>query len=85
MFMNVNEIIKDLDAVQLIELKNYITNELLDICETKDSNSKIIENNTHNKICLCGCTMSKNGHTPTGVQKYVCYLFVPLHNLFCGQ
>ena len=40
--MNVNEIIKDLDAVQLIELKNYITNELLDICETKDSNSKII-------------------------------------------
>ncbi|MCI6266088.1 MAG: IS1595 family transposase [Bacilli bacterium] len=70
--MNVNEIIKDLDAVQLIELKNYITNELLDICETKDSNSKIIENNTHNKICLCGCTMSKNGHTPTGVQKYVC-------------
>ena len=70
--MNVNEIIKDLDAVQLIELKNYIINELLDICETKNSNSKIIENNTSKKICLCGCVMSINGHTPTGVQKYVC-------------
>lgn len=58
--MDVNEIIKDLDAIQLIELKNYITSELLNICETKDSNSKIIENNTSKKICLCGCNMSKN-------------------------
>ena len=28
MYMNIKDIIKDLDAVQMIELKNYLTDEL---------------------------------------------------------
>ena len=70
--MNIKELIKGLDVVQIIELKNYLTDELSNICGIKNSNSKIIENNCDIKVCSCGCIMSKNGHTKTGIQKYKC-------------
>jgi len=72
MYMNIKNIIKNLDAVQMIELKNYLTDEISNICGIKKSNSKILENNSNAKVCSCGCIMSKNGHTKTGIQKYKC-------------
>ena len=42
MYMNIKDIIKDLDAVQMIELKNYLTDKLSNICGIKKSNSMIL-------------------------------------------
>ena len=42
--MNIKELIKDLDPVSIIEFKNYVNEELSDICKNKNSNSKVISN-----------------------------------------
>jgi len=72
--MKIEELIKDLDPVTIIEFKNYLIENLSNLCKTKDSNSKIIINHRDcDVICKhCNNKMSKNGRTKNGIQKYIC-------------
>ena len=72
--MKIEELIKDLDPVTIIEFKNYIVEHLSDICSTKNSNSKIISKfKDKDLFCKeCGCKLYKNGKTKNGIQKYIC-------------
>lgn len=72
--MKIEELIKDLDPVFIIEFKNYLLENLSKLCKTKNSNSKIISNHRDNNIICkyCNLTMNKNGKTKNGVQKYIC-------------
>lgn len=71
---NLLKILKEFDSVTLLEFKNYLKDNLMNICCAKGSNAKIINQNI-NDVKLCPCCknrMSKNGHSKTGVQKYIC-------------
>lgn len=72
--MKIEELIKDLDAVTIIEFKNYLLEHIIDFCCDKTSNSKIISNHKKevNFCNLCGSKLNKNGKTKTGIQKYIC-------------
>lgn len=72
--MKIEELIKELDPVTIIEFKNYIVENLGEICKTKNSNSKVIFNHRDEKaICKnCKVKMNKNGKTKNRVQKYIC-------------
>lgn len=72
--MKIEELIKDLDPITIIEFKNYLLENLTELINNKNSNSKIISNNqTGIKCChKCGCILYKNGKTKTGIQKYIC-------------
>ncbi len=72
--MKIEELIKDLDPVTIIEFKNYIVEHLSDLCSTKNSNSKIISKfKDKDLFCKeCGCKLYKNGKTKNGIQKYIC-------------
>jgi len=72
--MNIKDIIKDLDAVTIIKFKNYLVENISNMCLTKNSNAKIISNfKGKNLFCHnCGCKIYKNGKTKNGVQKYIC-------------
>lgn len=72
--MKIEELIKDLDPVTIIEFKNYIIEHLSDLCSTKNSNSKIISKfKKQKKFCeKCGGKLHKNGKTKNGIQKYIC-------------
>ena len=72
--MKIEELIKDFDPVSIIEFKNYLTENLSELCTAKNSNAKIISNHRDsNIICKhCNIGMCKNGKTKNGVQKYIC-------------
>jgi len=72
--MKIEELVKDLDAVTIIEFKNYLYEHLIEYCSTKNSNSKIINKyREENIICeKCGSRLYKNGKTKNGIQKYIC-------------
>ena len=72
--MNIEELLKDLDPVTIIEFKNYLIENLSRLCSMKDSNSKIIAKfKIEERFCnKCGCLLHKNGKTKTGIQKYIC-------------
>ena len=72
--MNITELIKDLDPVSIIEFKNYLLENLTELCSEKNSNSKIIASHRHNELYCekCGCKFYKNGKTKNGIQKYIC-------------
>lgn len=72
--MNIEELLKDLDPVTIVEFKNYLIENITTLCSTKDSNSKVIcRFKKENLFCeKCGCVLHKNGKTKTGVQKYIC-------------
>lgn len=72
--MKIEELIKDLDPITIIEFKNYLLENLTDLINNKNSNSKIISNNQTEIRCChqCGCILYKNGKTKTGIQKYIC-------------
>lgn len=71
--MKIEEIVKDLDPVTLIEFKNYLLEHITNFCCEKNSNSKIISNHKSNTFCdVCGCILHKNGRTKNGIQKYIC-------------
>lgn len=72
--MKIEELIKDLDPVTIIEFKNYVVENLGEICKTKNSNSKVISNHRNGEtICKnCKVKMNKNGKTKNEVQKYIC-------------
>ena len=48
--MKIEELIKDLDPVTIIEFKNYVAENLGKLCKIKNSNSKIISNWTYVKF-----------------------------------
>lgn len=72
--MNIEELIKELDPVTIIEFKNYILEHLSDLCSNKNSNSKIISRFKDVELFCkkCKCKMHKNGKTKNGIQKYIC-------------
>ena len=72
--MKIEELIKDLDPVTIIEFKNYVVENLGELCKIKNSNSKIISNHRdHDALCKkCKVKMNKNGKTKNVVQKYIC-------------
>ena len=72
--MKIEELIKDLDPVTIIEFKNYVVENLGEICKTKNSNAKVISNHRNGEtICKnCKVIMNKNGKTKNEVQKYIC-------------
>ena len=72
--MNIEELLKDLDPVTIIEFKNYLTENLSKLCSMKNSNSKIISKfkKKENFCKTCKCLLHKNGKTKTGIQKYIC-------------
>ena len=72
--MKIEKLIKDLNPVTIIEFKNYIVENLGEICKTKNSNSKVISNHKREEtICKnCNVKMNKNGKTKNDVQKYIC-------------
>ena len=72
--MKIENLVKDLDPVTIIEFKNYVVENLSEICKNKNSNSKIISNHKAKEtICKnCKIKMNKNGKTKSGVQKYIC-------------
>ena len=75
--MKINDLIKIsnyLDPVTLFEFKNYLEENLVNICCKKDSTSKIIANNKDRFLYCehCGCLLYRNGKTKSGIQKYIC-------------
>ena len=72
--MNIKELLNDLDPVTIIEFKNYLSENLIELCSTKNSNSKVISKFRTKENCCnkCGCILHKNGKTKNGVQKYIC-------------
>lgn len=72
-----NELLKnllELDALTLSEFKDYLNQHIVEICSTHGTNAQIVQEHSKNeKICLkCNCKFHKNGHTRSGVQKYIC-------------
>ena len=65
--IKIEELIKDLDSVSIIEFKNYLLENLTELCSKKDSNSKVISSHRQeNLFCKkCGCKFYKNGKTKT--------------------
>lgn len=72
--MKLEDLLKELDPVTIIEFKNYIVENLSNICKSKKSNSSIISKYRTKEIFCnnCGCKLYKNGKTKDGVQKYIC-------------
>ena len=72
--MKIEELVKDLDPVSIIEFKNYLLENLSELCCRKNSNSKVISSHRHEDLFCkkCGCKYYKNGKTKIGVQKYIC-------------
>lgn len=72
--MKIEELIRDLDPITIIEFKNYIQEHLSDLCSTKNSNSKVISKfKNKDMFCeKCGCKLFRNGKTKNGIQKYIC-------------
>ena len=72
--IKIEELIKDLDPVSIIEFKNYLLENLTELCSKIDSNSKVISSHRQEDL-FCkkwGCKFYKNGKTKTGIQKYIC-------------
>ena len=72
--MKIEEFLKELDPVTIIEFKNYLLENLSNLCYSKNSNSKIISEFRSGELFCekCGCKLYKNGTTKSGVQKYIC-------------
>lgn len=72
--MNIEELLKDLDPVTIIEFKNYLNDNLSKLCSLKNSNSKVVSKfKSKKEFCKkCGCLLHKNGKTKSGIQKYIC-------------
>ena len=65
--MSIEELIKNLDPVSIIEFKNYIIENLSDLCSTKNSNSKVISKFKKEELFFgeCGCNYTKMGRQKT--------------------
>ena len=72
--MNIEELVKDFDPVTLVKFKNYLSENLLNYCGKKNSNSKIVSafKEKNNRCEKCYGKLNKNGKTKTGIQKYIC-------------
>ena len=71
--INIKELLKDLDSITIIELKNYLIENLSNLCSKKIPNSKVILNLKNKELYCkkCGCKLHRNGKTKTGIQKYI--------------
>ncbi len=71
--MRIEELIKDLDLVTIIEFKNYIIDHLSDFCSTKNFNSKVIFKFKNKKMFCekCGCKLYKNGKQKVAFKVYL--------------
>ena len=65
--MKIEELIKDLDPISIIEFKNYLLEHLTELCCKKDSNSIVISSHRREDLFCekCGCKFYKNGKTKT--------------------
>ena len=75
--MNINKLIGlsyNIDPVTLLEFKNYLEDNLVNMCCKKDSTAKIISNSKDKSLFCehCGCILYKNGKTKNKIQKYIC-------------
>lgn len=72
--MNIKDFIENLDPVTIIEFKNYLLENLRNLCNTKNSNSKVISSHREKDVLCkrCNIRMNKNGRTKNDVQKYIC-------------
>lgn len=72
--MKIEELIKDLDPVSIIESRNYLLENITQLCCEKNSNSKVISSHRQEELFCskCGCKLHKNGRTKNGIQKYIC-------------
>ena len=70
----IETILGKLDPISLIKIKETIENNIADICCKRDSTASIISLNKTSENCCdkCGHRLSRNGHTKSGVQKYIC-------------
>ena len=55
------DLVKELDAIEIIEFKNYLIENLITFSIEKNSNSKIISNNKDKDLFCpkCGCKYKK--------------------------
>ena len=65
--MNIKELLKDLEPITIIEFKNYLVENLSNLCSKKNSNSKVILNFKNKELYCkkCGCKLHRNGKTKT--------------------
>ena len=56
--MKIENLVKNLDPVTIIEFKNYVVENLSEICKTKNSNSKIISNHKDGETICKNCSQS---------------------------
>ena len=67
------KILKPLNAIEKMELKDYLVKNISSIISMPSDCAKIIEDNITTRTCPnCGNIMCKNGHTHNGTQKYIC-------------
>lgn len=68
-----SKLLNQLNAIEIIEFKNYLSENIINSISSINDNAKIIEDNITIRICPnCGLRMNKNGHTKHGIQKYIC-------------
>ena len=51
--MKIEELIKDLDPISIIEFKNYLLEHLTELCCKKDSNSIVISSHRRDDLFWC--------------------------------
>lgn len=68
------EEVKKMDALMLYQLKQFLIDNIIELSSSNGTNAKVIQDNCNEmKMCpVCNNILSKNGHTKSGVQKYVC-------------
>lgn len=78
--------LENLDAITLIELKEYLVNNIMDMITEKNTNYKIIKEHCGEKLICPHCKnkLYRNGKTKTGVQKYICSKCKKVHSLTNG-
>lgn len=71
--MKIEELIKDLDYVSIIEFRNYLLRNLTKLCCKKNSNFKVISSHKQEDLFCkkCSYKFHKNDKLKTDVQKYI--------------
>ena len=82
--MKIEELIKDLDPISIIEFKNYLLEHLTELCCKKDSNSIVISSHRREDLFCekCGCKFYKNGKTKTPNKEPAAAPSVPVRGNF---
>ena len=71
--MNYLELLKGLDPTQILEFKNYLREDIVELISNRDDSFKIIKSSKVEQNCpKCNHKLWKNGHVKNKVQKYIC-------------